>query len=298
MLRKTSAKNWKTKEKAQGDIAIHVQNLTKCYQIYARPQDRLKQMIYPKLQDAFGLKRKKYHRDFWALKDVSFEVKKGETIGIIGLNGSGKSTLLKLICGTLSATSGTVETDGRVAALLELGTGFNPEFTGKENVYMNGSILGLSEEEINAKYASISEFADIGDFIDQPVKRYSSGMYVRLAFAVIANVDADILLIDEALAVGDVLFSQKCMRFLRHFKEKGTVVFVSHNSGAVVNLCDRAVWLDKGQAKAIGEAKNVCEKYLVKRYQASTKIAIPQDRNSENTIIGNSNDIAKSNRCA
>lgn len=253
------------------EIAIKVENLSKCYQIYAKPQDRLKQMVYPRLQAMFGRVQKKYYREFWALQNINFEVRKGETIGIVGLNGSGKSTLLKLICGTLASTAGSVETHGRVAALLELGTGFNPEFTGKENVYLNGSILGLSEEEINAKYDAIIEFADIGDFINQPVKRYSSGMYVRLAFAVIANVDADILIIDEALAVGDAIFSQKCMRFLREFKKNGTVFFVSHNSGAVVNLCDRAVWLEKGQALAVGSAKEVCQRYLARRYQSTVR---------------------------
>jgi lipopolysaccharide transport system ATP-binding protein len=242
------------------EIAISVQGLAKCYHIYDKPRDRLLQML------ARG--RRQYYREFWALRNTSFDIKKGETIGIVGLNGSGKSTLLKLICGTLSPTEGTVQTHGRIAALLELGTGFNPEFTGRENIYLNGSIYGLSEEEIGAKFDAIIKFADIGDFIDQPVKRYSSGMYVRLAFAVIANVDADILVIDEALAVGDALFSQKCMRFLRDFKEKGTVFFVSHNTGAVVNLCDRAVWLERGQVQAIGSAKEVCQHYLARRYNS------------------------------
>lgn len=276
------------------DIAIRVQSLSKCYQIYATPRDRLKQFVMPPLGRMMGKTSLQYYREFWALRDVSFEVKKGETIGIVGLNGSGKSTLLKLICGTLSATSGSVETHGRIAALLELGSGFNPEFTGKENVYMNGSILGLSEGEINAKYDAMLKFADIGDFINQPVRQYSSGMYVRLAFSVIANVDADILIIDEALAVGDALFSQKCMRFLREFKKNGTVLFVSHNSGAVVNLCDRAVWLDKGLVQAIGPARTVCEKYLAKRYQAIPGGTDHQHGNSETTIIGNLNEIAKS----
>ncbi len=260
------------KESSTSDMAIQVQNLSKCYEIYDRPHDRLKQWFFPPLQRLI-LKNppKQYYREFWALRDVSFEVKKGETIGIIGLNGSGKSTLLKLICGILSPTKGTVESQGRIAALLELGSGFNPEFTGVENVYLNGTVLGLSEKEIDSKFDDIARFADIGEFIYQPVKRYSSGMYVRLAFAVMANVDADILVIDEALAVGDMLFSQKCMRFLRNFKNDGTVFFVSHNSGAVVNLCDRAVWLDRGEVQAIGRAKHVAERYLAKRYQSSVK---------------------------
>ena len=263
------------------EIAISVKNLSKCYQIYETPQNRLKQFVLPSIQRYLGKQPKQYFREFWALKNVSLEVKKGETIGIVGLNGSGKSTLLKLICGTLSSTAGDIETHGRIAALLELGSGFNPEFTGKENVYMNASILGLSEDEITAKYDAIVEFADIGDFINQSVKTYSSGMYVRLAFAVIANVDADILIIDEALAVGDAVFSQKCMRFLREFKKNGTVFFVSHNSGAVVNLCDRAIWLDKGTVQAVGSAKSVCEEYLAKRYQSSITKIIKPSNNSE-----------------
>jgi lipopolysaccharide transport system ATP-binding protein len=254
-------------------MAIRVHNLSKCYEIYDRPHDRLKQWFYPALHRLIGKNpSKQYYREFWALRDVSFEVKKGETIGIIGLNGSGKSTLLQLICGILSPTSGTVESKGRIAALLELGSGFNPEFTGRENVYLNGTVLGLSTKEIDAKFDDIAKFADIGEFINQPVKQYSSGMYVRLAFAVMANVDADILVIDEALAVGDMLFSQKCMRFLRKFKNDGTVLFVSHNSGAVVSLCDRAVWLDRGEVQAIGPAKHVAERYLAKRYQSTVKV--------------------------
>lgn len=251
------------------DAIIKIKNLNKCYEIYAKPQDRLKQMLYPIIQGALGRPKGKYHREFWALKNVNFEVNKGETIGIVGLNGSGKSTLLKLICGTLSPTQGSIETRGKIVALLELGTGFNPEFTGKENVYFNASIMGLSKEEIDAKYEAIIAFADIGDFINQPVQRYSSGMYVRLAFAVIANVDADILIIDEALAVGDAVFSQKCMRFLHNFKKTGTIFFVSHDSSAVMNLCDRAVWLEKGSVQAIGSAKDVCEQYLAKRYSST-----------------------------
>lgn len=248
--------------------AIEVRGLSKSYEIYQNPQDRLKQIIFPRIQHHLGLKQKKYYRSFQALKQISFDVNRGETLGIVGLNGSGKSTLLKLICGTLTPSTGTVHTHGRVAALLELGTGFNPEFTGKENIFLNAAILGLSEVEIKNRYDSILEFADIGDFINQPVKQYSSGMYVRLAFAVIANVSADILIIDEALAVGDMVFSQKCMRFLREFKENGTVLFVSHNSAAIVNLCDRAIWLEKGENLAIGPAKDICEKYLARRYNS------------------------------
>ena len=238
----------------EADAVIEVCGVGKCYQIYERPQDRLKQMLWRG--------RRRYFREFWALRDVSFSVRRGETVGVIGRNGSGKSTLLKLLCGTLTPTTGTLAVRGRVAALLELGTGFNPEFTGRENVYLNAAILGLDDAEIERYLPEILAFADIGEFIDQPVKTYSSGMAVRLAFAVAAHVRADILVIDEALAVGDVFFVQKCMRFLRKFQEHGTLFFVSHDTGAVVNLCDRVLWLEHGQLREAGSAKEVCEHYL------------------------------------
>ena len=247
---------------SSNEIAISVQNLSKCYQIYDHPHDRLKQFVFPRLQRLVGQTPKQYYREFWALRDLSFEVKKGETIGIIGRNGSGKSTLLQMICGTLNPTSGSVQTKGRVAALLELGSGFNPEFTGRENVYMNASVLGLSNQEIDARFAEIVEFADIGDFIEQPVKTYSSGMMVRLAFAVIAHVDADILVVDEALAVGDAVFIQKCMRFIRRFQENGSLIFVSHDTASVQNLCESGIWLNKGKMESIGTAKRISEAYL------------------------------------
>lgn len=263
------------------DFAIKVESLSKCYQIYDRPQDRLKQPLFSRLRRMTGQAPKQYYREFWALKDVSFDVKKGETVGIIGRNGSGKSTLLQLICGTLTPTAGSIQTQGRVAALLELGAGFNPEFTGRENVYFNASILGLSTEEIDARFADIAAFADIGDFIDQPVKSYSSGMYVRLAFAVIAHVDADILVIDEALAVGDAFFTQKCMRFLRRFMAQGTVLFVSHDTAAVINLCQKAIWLDHGRSLFQGTPKEAAEGYLAAMYEAqqgeSASIAVSID---------------------
>jgi lipopolysaccharide transport system ATP-binding protein len=188
-------------------------------------------------------------------------VRKGDTVGIIGRNGSGKSTLLQLICGTLAPTNGTVETHGRVAGLLELGAGFNPEFSGRENVYMSGAILGLSKKEIDHRFNDIASFADIGSFIEQPVKMYSNGMYVRLAFAVIAHVDADILLIDEALAVGDAIFTQKCMRYIRDFQQRGTLLFVSHDMGSVQSLCKTAIWLDNSTAKMVGTSKDVTQAY-------------------------------------
>lgn len=236
------------------DIAVRVSRLGKNYQIYNKPHDRLLQSLWRG--------KKNFFRDFWALRDVSFEVNRGETLGIIGGNGSGKSTLLQIICGTLQPSTGTVEARGRIAALLELGSGFNPEFTGRENVYMNAAILGLSLEEIDAKFSDIAAFADIGDFIDEPVKHYSSGMMLRLAFSVVVHVEADILVIDEALAVGDALFTQKCMRFLRRFRETGTLIFVSHDSAAVTGLCERAILLEKGRLKSEGPAKEVCELYL------------------------------------
>lgn len=248
--------------------AIEVKNLSKRYQIYEQPRDRLKQFILPRMQHMVGIPQKQYYREFWALKDISMEIKKGETIGIIGRNGSGKSTLLQIICGTLSQTSGSLVTNGRIAALLELGSGFNPEFTGRENVYMNASVLGLSKDEIDSQFEEITAFADIGEFIEQPVKTYSSGMMVRLAFAVIAHVNADILVIDEALAVGDAFFTQKCMRFLRNFMKSGTVLFVSHDTSSVKSLCSHAVWIEKGNILQKGSPREVCELYLEAFYEA------------------------------
>ncbi len=236
------------------EFAIEVNGLGKCYQLYDKPSDRLKQMLMR------GCKQ--YYTEFWALKDVSFRIKKGETVGIIGRNGSGKSTLLQMICGTLNPSAGEVKVNGRMAALLELGAGFNPEFSGVENVYMAATLYGLSKEEVEKRFEAIADFADIGDHIYQPVKTYSSGMYVRLAFAVIAHVDADILVVDEALAVGDAVFTEKCMRFIRKFKENGTLLFVSHDMGSVLNLCEQAIWLHGGQVRQQGQAKAISETYL------------------------------------
>jgi len=248
---------------SSNDIAIRVSNLSKCYFIYDRSQDRLKQYIYPRLQRLVGRQPKNYFREFWALRDVSFEVKKGETVGIIGRNGSGKSTLLQIICGTITPTSGTVETKGRVAALLELGSGFNPEFTGRENVYMNGAILGLSKEEIDDRFDDIAAFADIGEFINQPVKMYSSGMYIRLAFAVAVNVEPQIMIVDEALSVGDIRFQNKCLRRLNEFKESGcSILFVSHSPTMIEAFCDRVVWLDHGVVKEIGLPNKLVRRYV------------------------------------
>lgn len=246
----------------EDDIAIRVRRLSKCYQIYDRPEDRLKQSIVPRLQRLMDKPPRNYFREFWALKDVSFDVRKGETVGIVGRNGSGKSTLLQIICGTLAPTSGVVETSGRVAALLELGSGFNPEFTGRENVYMNGAVLGLSKEEIDARFDEIAAFADIGQFIEQPVKTYSSGMVVRLAFSVVANLRPEVLVVDEALAVGDAAFQRKCVRRIEDLVETGVVLlFVSHDLETVKKICSKAIYLNGGEVALSGTAKEVCIAY-------------------------------------
>lgn len=250
------------------DLNIRVEGLGKRYEIYAQPADRLKQMIMPRIGRAFGNGGRAYFKEFWALRGVTFDVRRGETVGIIGRNGSGKSTLLQMVCGTLHPTEGSVSVHGRIAALLELGAGFNPEFTGRENVYLSGLLYGIPEGELRRRFQSIADFADIGDFIDQPVKTYSSGMYVRLAFAIAAHVDADTLVIDEALSVGDVRFTQKCMRFLREFQKRGTLLFVSHDTSAVTNLCSRAIWLDKGRQVVDGPARDVVERYLAEQHAA------------------------------
>lgn len=244
------------------DIAIRVSNLSKSYLIYETPRDRLKQFVLPRLQRIAGQSTRQYYRDFLALNDVSFEVRKGETVGIIGRNGSGKSTLLQIICGTLTPTGGTVETRGRIAALLELGSGFNPDFTGRENVYMNASVLGLNNHEIDARFDDIAAFADIGEFIEQPVRTYSSGMVVRLAFAVQATVAPDILVVDEALAVGDERFQRKCFARLEALKEQGTsVLMVSHSAQQVIELCDRALLLERGECKLVSDPPTVVQLY-------------------------------------
>jgi lipopolysaccharide transport system ATP-binding protein len=235
--------------------AVQFENVSKSYPIYNAPGDRLKELI--------TFNRREFHRNFWALHDVSFEVRRGETFCVIGENGSGKSTLLQLVARILQPSSGTVSVEGRVSALLELGAGFNPEFTGRDNVYLNGSILGLSKREIDACYGNIEEFAEIGDFIDRPVKTYSSGMVVRLAFAVAINVDPEILIVDEALAVGDLYFRQRCMRKVHELRARGiTILFVSHATADVKALGDRALWLDHGRVVELGATDRVVAKYL------------------------------------
>ena len=235
--------------------AVEFQGVSKSYSIYESPGDRLKELL--------SFNRVRCHRDFWALQDVSFETRRGETFCIIGENGSGKSTLLQMVAGILHPTSGSLTVNGRVSALLELGAGFNPEFTGRDNVYLNGSILGLSTRQIDQRYRDIEDFAEIGEFINQPVKTYSSGMVVRLAFAVAINVDPEILLVDEALAVGDIYFRQRCMRKVHELRARGiTILFVSHAIADVKAIGDRALWLDHGRIRDIGETDRVAAKYL------------------------------------
>ncbi|NMX75145.1 ABC transporter ATP-binding protein [Pseudomonas sp. WS 5532] len=241
---------------------IEVSDLEKAYHIYDSPHDRLKQIF-------FGWKRN-YYRDFLALKEVSFEVLKGQSVGVIGRNGAGKSTLLQLLTGTLTPTKGSIKVNGKVAAVLELGSGFNPEFSGRENIYLYASLFELKKSCIEERFQKIVDFSELADFIDQPVKAYSSGMQARLAFSVIAHVDADILIIDEALSVGDAFFAQKCMRFLRQFQEKGTILFVSHDLAAVTAFCDHAIWLEGGAVREAGSAKEVCENYFAQQYMQHT----------------------------
>jgi lipopolysaccharide transport system ATP-binding protein len=252
------------------EIAIEVKSLSKCYRIYEQAHHRLLQMIDPR--------EKQYYREFWALDDISFQIKKGETVGIIGRNGSGKSTLLQLICGILNPTTGEVVVRGRIAALLELGSGFNPEFTGLENIFINGSVLGLSNEEIAQRLDEIVAFADIGDFINQPTKTYSSGMLVRLAFAVAINVAPEILIIDEALAVGDAAFQRKCLRKINELSDGGvTLLFVSHDIESIRKICSRAVYLRQGSMMGLGLAKDICMNYERDMFGVSQKISATPD---------------------
>lgn len=244
------------------DIAIRVDHVTKIYKLYHKPSDRLKESL--------GLSRKANYQEKYALNGISFEVKKGETVGIIGTNGSGKSTILKIITGVLSPTHGEVQVDGRISALLELGAGFNMEYTGVENIYLNGTMMGFSEEEIDARLEEILDFADIGDYVYQPVKTYSSGMFVRLAFAVAINIDPEILIVDEALSVGDVFFQAKCYRKFEEFKKEGrTILFVSHDLGSITKYCDRAILLNQGDRIFEGtpkEAVDIYKKVLVHQF--------------------------------
>lgn len=242
------------------ETAISLQGIGKTYRVWQSPEARLQAALWSLLRQE--RRAQGYYQDFVALADVNLEIKRGESLGIVGLNGSGKSTLLQIIAGTLHPSAGEVAVRGRIAALLELGAGFNPDFTGRENVYLNAAVLGLSRAEVDQRFAAIAEFADIGDFIEQPVKTYSSGMYIRLAFAVLSQIDPDILIIDEALAVGDFLFQQKCYDKIREFRKRGcTFLFVSHGMGTVLELCDRAIVLDRGRMIFAGDPKSAVDLY-------------------------------------
>lgn len=249
---------------------ISVRNLCKSYEVYQQPSDRLKQIL-------FGSDHRRFYREFPALSDVSFDVRRGTSFAVVGGNGAGKSTLLQLITGTLQPTSGSIDVNGKVAAVLELGAGFNVEFSGRENIELYCNLLLMPPDVLKKRYSEIVAFSELSDFIDQPLKTYSSGMVARLAFSVIAHVDADILIIDEALSVGDAAFSQKCMRFLREFKERGSIFFVSHDLSAVKAFCDTAVWLDRGRVRALGDAGKVCEAYMAEIYPTPTKSVTAQE---------------------
>jgi ABC-type polysaccharide/polyol phosphate transport system ATPase subunit len=253
---------------------IEFRGVSKSYPIYSAPSERLKELAF--------LNRKSFHRDFVALSDVTFAVPRGETFCIVGENGSGKSTLLQMVAGILHPTKGEVTVRGRVAALLELGSGFNPEFTGRDNVYVNAAILGLSRREIDAKFHQIEEFAEIGDFMDQPVKTYSSGMAVRLAFAVAIHVDPEILLVDEALSVGDIYFRQRCMRKVHEMRAGGvTILFVSHAMSEVKSIGDRAMWLDAGRVKDLGRTDDVIAHYMAAMVEKDNAYLTTAHRNAE-----------------
>jgi lipopolysaccharide transport system ATP-binding protein len=248
-------------------VAIALTGVSKCFKLYAQPADRLKDLLLP---------TKVRSRDFWALRELTTTIERGQTVGIVGQNGSGKSTLLQLIVGTLTPTTGQVQTNGRVAALLELGSGFNPEFTGRQNVFFNGRVLGLTQAEITDRFDAIAAFADIGDMLEQPVKTYSSGMFIRLAFAVVINTDPDILIVDEALAVGDIYFQQKCFERIRQLRDRGvTILFVSHDSGSVFRLCDRAILLEHGKVLLDGAPKPVLDLYEANMLKAFEKQPAP-----------------------
>ena len=255
---------------------IVARDVSKSYTLYPRPSDRLAHIFMP---------WRKYPA-FEALKGVSFTVGRGETVGIIGQNGAGKSTLLQAVTGTITPTSGEVRVSGRVAALLELGAGFEPDFTGRENILLNGTILGLTTRELKERTDEIIAFSELGPFIDRPVRTYSSGMFMRLAFSVAAHVDADLLIIDEALSVGDVRFTQKCLRFLKEFKQRGSILFVSHDLGSVTGLCDRALWLDHGQIRGEGAAISICEQYVASLFEGATTPDGPVNRGPAQEVQG------------
>jgi len=273
---------------------IQVRDVSKCYPVFVNPQDRLKQTIVPRLRrmlsPVFGNKGgdRKYYKEFWALRNASLHVHRGEMVGVIGRNGSGKSTLLQLVCGTLTPTSGEIQVNGRVAALLELGAGFNPEFTGRENVLMNAAILGLSDDEIAARFDAIVAFSEIGDFIDRPVKTYSSGMYMRLAFSVAVSVEPDIVVVDEALSVGDIGFTMKCMQRIEEMISNGvTFLLVTHDLGMVRNMCSRAIYLKGGETLFDGDVETAVETYLMDM-RSEQAAALEQQMHHKSALNGDS----------
>ena len=269
------------------DYSIEVENLSKVYKLYDKPSDRLKEALSPV--------KKCYHKDFYALKDLSFKIKPGETVGFVGKNGSGKSTLLKILTEVLTPSEGSLKINGKVSALLELGAGFNGEYTGMENIFLNGTILGFSHEEMEKRVNDIVKFADIGEYINQPVKTYSSGMFVRLAFAVAINVEPDILIVDEALAVGDVRFQLKCMDKFLEFKEKGiTILYVSHDVNSIKRFCNRAIWINEGHLEADGDVDLVTDKYL--DYLKMLDAANEQDEKQPEDENSNSENEKKTDR--
>lgn len=275
------------------NTAISVKHLTKIYKLYDKPIDRLKEALHPL--------KKQYHKEFYALNDVSFEIKKGETVGIIGKNGAGKSTLLKIITGVLTPTSGGLHVNGRIASLLELGAGFNPEYTGIENIYFQGSLMGYTKEEMETNIKSIIAFADIGDFINQPVKMYSSGMFARLSFAVAINVDPDILIVDEALSVGDMNFQAKCMTAMDRIKQKGTtILFVSHDINSIKSLCSRGIYIKNGVLNSMGKASEIVEAYMKEMRESLNKASKnnihevkEKNKNNQNIQLQSNNSIFK-----
>lgn len=260
------------------DIVIQAKELAKCYHIYKHPRDRVKQLLLNPLKRSLGFAPQPYFHEFWALNALSFDIRKGETIGIVGRNGSGKSTLLQLICGTLNPTSGSVDTRGRISALLELGSGFNPEYSGRENIYLNGAIHGLSKEAIDNKFDLIASFADIGEFLDQPVKTYSSGMYARVAFSASMFTDPDVLIVDEILAVGDGAFQAKCLRAFHKLRDTGcAVIIVAHDSYMIKKFCSRVLYLQNGSCIGFGESAPIVDKYNIEIQKA---MAVSYEPNS------------------
>ena len=259
-------------------IAVKIEKLSKIYRLYEKPIDRVK--------EALSISKKRYSKDHYALENISFEINKGETVGIIGTNGSGKSTLLKIITGVLTPSVGDVEVNGKISALLELGAGFNPEYTGVENIYLNGTMMGYSKNDMDKKVDAIVDFADIGEFINQPVKTYSSGMFARLAFAVAINVEPDILIVDEALSVGDVFFQNKCFKKFDELKKKNTtILFVSHDITSVKHMCSRVLWIEKGCQKMFGDKDKVCEAYFSDQIKARNLLSEQANVDNKNKIM-------------